>query len=191
MACGTLSANITANCDSPIVAGVGSTAYLINYDDWQNATVTADPANPLAIEVLTLATGSNIYKIEEVAANAIRPKYDVARESGLVRFKHTVDLRVERDDVATKEKIQNLNLGRFVIIVFTNSQKVEVFGADAGLTIAAGEQRNFYANQGAFMFSFASDDETLEPFAPKSYVGTSSPYSFATAKADITSQVAA
>lgn len=191
MACGTLAGNITANCDNPIVAGVGNTAYIINYDDWQEATVTAAGDNPLELTALTLASGDNIFKIETVAANAIRPRYDIARESGLVRFKHYVELRVERDDVATKEQVLQLNLGRFVIIVFTNSEQIEVLGADAGLTVEAAEQRNFYANQGSFLITFSSDDETLEPFIPKSYVGSSSPYDFATAKADITSQVSA
>ena len=191
MACGTLSANITANCDAPIVAGVGNVAYLINYDDWQSATITADASNPLALTVLTLASGTSIYTIETVAANAVRPRFDVSREAGRVRFKHYVELSVERDDVTTKEQILNLDLGRFVIIVFTNTQQIEVLGANAGLTIEAGEQRNFYANQGAFMITFSSDDETLEPFPPKSYIGSTSPYDFATAKADITAQVAA
>lgn len=191
MACGTLAANITTDCDNPIVAGVGGTLYLINYDDFQEATVTAAADNPLELTALTLATGDNIYKLETVASNAIRPRFESSKENGRVRFKHIVELSVERDDVATKEQILQLNLGRFVAIVFTNTDQIEVLGADAGLTIASGEQRNFYANQGAFTLVLESDDETLEPFIPKSYVGSASPYDFATAKADITSQVAA
>ena len=190
MACGTLAANITKDCDNPIVAGVGDTLYLINFSDWQDATVTADPLNPVSLTALTLASGDSIFKVEG-NANGNRPRYESVKEAGRVRFKHAIDFSVESDSSATLEQIQQINLGRFVGVLFTNTSQIQVFGAGTGLTIESGEQRNFYANQGAFTLMLSSDDETLEAFIPKNYVGTSSPYSFVTAKADITAQVSA
>jgi hypothetical protein len=190
MACGLLAANITRDCDSPIVAGVGDVLYVINFAEWQDATVTADPANAVSLTALTLASGDNIYTIEGIA-NSNRPRYEVVKEAGRVRFKHAIEFSVERDESATLEQIQSINQGRYVCILFTNTEQIQVFGAGTGLTIESGEQRNFYANQGAFTLILSSDDETLESIIPKNYVGTSSPYSFTTAKADITAQVAA
>lgn len=188
--CGNLSANITKDCSNPIRAGVGDTLYLVNYEDWQDATVTAGATNNIELTAITMASSKFIYKVEMAAANSIRPRYEISRENGRVRFKHYVEFSIERDDPDTKEQIQQLDLGRFVAIVFTNTDRIEVFGADTGLTREGGEERNFYANQGAFTLTLSSDDETLEPWMPKTYVGTSSPYSFSTAKADITAQVA-
>lgn len=184
MACGNLTANFTIDCTNPLVAGNESTLTLINFSDWQNATVTEDATYSTELTAITLATGINAYKIEGYR-NTVRTSSPDSIENGLTRYKHTVNFQLAGDDGLAKQIREKLGLGTYVAIVFTKSEKVEVFGAGTGLVLQGGEGRDRYANNGNAVIQLASDDESLETTVPKNYVGTSSPYSFKTAKADI------
>lgn len=184
MACGNLTANFTIDCTNPLVAGNESTLTLINFDDWQDATVTEDGTYSQELTAITLLTGINAYKVEGYR-NTVRTLYTSSIENGLTRYKHTVNFQVAGDDGLAKQLVERLGLGTYVAIVFTKSGQVEVFGAGTGLVLQGQDQRDRYANNGNAIIQLASDDESLETTVPKNYVGTSSPYSFKTAKADI------
>lgn len=189
MALCTLTANISLVCGEEIVGGVDGSVYLINRADWDTATVTEDAGNPCALTAITLATGKFIYKIEGVP-NSVTASAELARNSGRARYTHSIALTVNKDDAATKERLLELQSGRFVGIVFTNSGQVEVYGRDCGLVFNA-SSFNRNENDGAIPVTLASDEVALEGQLPANYIGSASPYSFATAKSDITSQVAA
>jgi len=184
MACGDLTANFTLTCASPLVSGNENILTLINYEDWVDATVTEDVTYSQEITAITLLTGKTAFKIEGYR-NTLRTQYDSSVENGLTRYKHLVNFQIGGDDGAAKDIVEKLGLGTYVAIAFTKSGQVEVFGAGTGLVLQGQTQRDRYANNGNAIIQLASDDESLEVKVPKNYVGTSSPYSFATAKADI------
>lgn len=184
MACGTLTANFTIDCADPLVGGNEETLTLINFADWQEATVTEGGTYSQELVAITLATGKFAYKVEGFR-NTVRTMYDSSVENGLTRYKHVVNFQIAGDDGLAKSLIEKLGLGTYVAITFTKSGKVEVFGAGTGLVIQGQTTSDRYANNGNATIQLASDDESLEVTIPKNYIGTSSPYSFADAKADI------
>ena len=184
MACGDLTANFTIDCTAPLVGGNESTVTLINFADWQNATVTEDGTYSQELTAITLLTGITAFKVEGYR-NTVRTQYDSSVENGLTRYKHTLNFQVAGDDGVAKQIVEKLGLGTYVAITFTKSGQVEVFGDGTGLVLQGQTNRDRYANNANATIQLASDDDSLEVTVPKNYVGTSSPYSFATAKADI------
>jgi hypothetical protein len=189
MSCEKIAGNILIDCQDLIIAGVGSDLYLVNFDDWQNAVVTTDSTNPLQITGITLASTVLMYKVQNFP-NSVRPKFDMSRDVGIRRYLHSVAFNVNKDDVDSKYQVLQILNGKYVAICFTNSQQIEVLGADAGLEASAQTIRDFYAAQGVFTLTLASNEEVLEALPTKSYTGATSPYSFATAKAEILAMVA-
>ena len=189
--CSKLGANIIAGCDTQLKAGVSSELYLINFEDWENGVVTYDSTDGLAVTEITVASGEKIYKVKPVSNNTIIASHSRTEVAGLVRYSHSVQFPIEQDDVTTKQQIRNLDLGKYVAIVFTNSKVIEVYGADAGLRTQDGDRQNRSENGGVYTIILQSDEAIPETDMPKSYIGASSPYDFATAKADLDAQLAA
>ena len=187
--CGTMSANIAAACDTKVVAGADNFVAVFNFEDWQKATITKN-ANFLLVESIVFPTGVTGFKIEGTSPNIVRPNYALTREAGQVRYKHAISVMVENASSSAKQQIYKLQQGRVVLIVFTNNKEIIIYGAGTGLLISAEAVRDLYANQGAFMLPFATDDETLEALPPLDYVGTGT-YNFQTAKAEILALLAA
>jgi len=162
MACGTIAANITASCSAPVVAGNGSTLYLANFDDWQQATKVYE-TNTLLVQSITLDTNKYLYKVEMPGSNNLKSMCDlVVSDVGITNYKHTVSFLIPQVDGATLEKVQALTKGKFVAFVVNNNDIIEIYGAKTGLQCVAGTIKDAYANSGMFLLSLASNDATLE-----------------------------
>jgi len=185
MSC-SLTASFVRDCDNPTVGGVFEELILINFSDWLDATVTISGSE---ISDITLASGANAYRLKTIP-NQVRPRAVGSKPNGIARYSHEVDAVVDGDDGVAKDFVREMQNGRFVAIVFTNSRQVEVYGERAGLEFSGDFQRNRYEQSGRFTFTLASNEESLEVFESLNYVGTSSPYDFATAKAEIEALVA-
>jgi hypothetical protein len=173
-----------------LVGGVDSTLVLVNFADWEDATVTRSGSNSQAITAITLATGKFAYKIE-ASRNTLRPSEESSVENGLTRYKHMVSFMLEGDDAASSLYEKTLGQGTYVAIVFTRGRQIKIFGAGTGLVLQGQTQQDYYANNAAKTLMLASDDEALEVVPPSNFIGTSSPFDFAAEKAVIEALIAA
>lgn len=181
MACGALTAGFTRDCTNPVIGGVDNDCYLIDFDIWQEATITQTGSE---ISAISLGTGKLAYKVESIQ-DQIRPNAVRSRENGIVRYQHSVPVVIDGDNGAAKDFVNTLEKGRYVAIVFTNSKQVEVYGAGSGLIVQGEGGRNRYEQDGRQVLTLASSEEVLETRESLNYVGASSPYNFAIAKAEI------
>lgn len=181
MNCGKLTVGFTRDCASPVVGGVLEEVYLINFEDWLDADIAISGSE---ITAIVLATGASAYKVGSIP-NQIRPNSERSRENGIVRYRHSVSIVIDGDDGAAKDFINTLEKGKYVAIVFTNSRQVEVYGNGTGLEVAGEGGRNRYEQDGRGILTLATNEESLEVREALNYVGASSPYDFATAKAEI------
>lgn len=187
--CGSIAANFTLDCNNPIVPGVGDFLYLFNFEDWQNATVTLDATNSLGITAITLASGITGYKIQG-NTNTNRPQDDNANEGGRTQYVHRVNFFIADDDIDAVELQHDINRGRYVAGLITNSGQIRIYGHGTGLVSVAQTQGDYYANGGAIALQLATDEEVPESQPPKLFLGSASPYSFSTAKTEFEALIA-
>lgn len=187
--CGSIAANFTLDCDNPMVPGVGDFLYLFNWEDWQNATITTDASNPLGITAITLASGITGFKIQG-NTNTNRPSDENASEGGRTQYLHRINFFVADDAVSSIELQHDLNRGRFVAGLITNSGQIRIYGHGTGLVSVNQTQGDYYANGGSIALQLATDEEVPEAQPPKLFLGSASPYSFATAKTEFEALIA-
>lgn len=186
MSCKKISVGIPLDCDTPAVAGVNDRLILFNFDD--KGSITKDANNPLAVTAISLASPALAYAFEG-QNNSNEPVQTAVKQGFQLGYNHQLTFRVFNDDADTKKVLNDIGKGRLIAIVQNNTDTFEIYGYETGLIVPDGgitRTLNDPANNGGYVIQLGTDTEiTQEPFLPYSYVGTSSPYDFATAKADI------
>jgi len=189
MSCGTLTSNFTLDCDNKPVGGVDATLYVFNYSEFQSWSVTLDGTNKSQVTAIAELSGETGFKVEGVV-NTTRPSTELIKEGGRSRYKHIINFQVGGLDEDAVEYVRKLNEGSYVCILVLNAQTIYIYGYEAGLETVAQAIQDLYANSGVFTLQLASNDETPETKPPLVYTGASSPYDFATAKAEIEALIA-
>lgn len=185
-ACNIISSGIPLDCDKPAVAGVNDRLFLFNFAD--KGTITKTTGNPISVEAITLAAAKVIYEFEG-QNNSNEPSYTAVRQGFQIGFNHQLTFRVFSTDADSKKILNDISRGRFVAILLNNDQTIEIYGYETGLIMPDGgltRSLNDVASNGSFVLQLGTDTNiTSEPFMPYSFVGTASPYSYASALADI------
>lgn len=183
--CAKISSGIALDCDNPSVAGVRDRLILFNFDD--RGSITKDAANPLEVTELSLTSPALAYEFEG-QNNSVEPNYSYVRPGFQGGFTHQVVFRVFEGSPTIKNILQDLTRGRVVAILINNDEYIEIYGYDTGLIIPDGglvRTLNDAESAGGFTITLQNNELTPEKFMPLTYVGTSSPYDFSTALADI------
>ena len=168
--CGTLAANLTADCANPLTPGTEDNLYLINKEDITGATF--DVANPLVMTGFTLAATKKVYKVEG-KKNSNVPSSTLAKKKYDNFHKHQVEFVGFNIDPAVKKEIDKIPHGEYVAIV-ENKHKgtagntaFEVYGWKNGMICDKLDRNPTDADSGgAYMITLASDDATPEPHIP-------------------------
>lgn len=137
-----LAQDIAGSCESPQVAGLKNTGYLINYDDIDWDTLAKNESNPNIIETLMLQSGKRAYKVI-VPGNTPFTGTQTALATGTYRNKFTKTASIvvlnSGPDVS-KNIIDQLANGKFVFIFENKYQGAdkkntfEVYGLEQGLS---------------------------------------------------------
>lgn len=136
--CGKIAANQLINCEYPPIGGANDRLILINYDDWNNSTITVDVGNSQLITGITLASGITAYEYEG-KNNSNEPKSALVRTKYTEVYDHEVMFKIFYNSAAVKKEIEKIPLGKFVAIVENNFKgsagecAFEVYGRDSGL----------------------------------------------------------
>jgi len=176
--CGKITQNYEINCDNPLQGGTNDKMVLINWDDWQDAVVTADIDNPQLIESIDLPSGVTGYLVEG-KNNSINPKSEMVKQRFAELFKHSIDYLVFKIDAGTKDDLEKKVQGRFVAITWNRYKgdngetSFEIYGKDAGMVLQVfTRDTNATDNQGAWVLQLATDEFSLEPHLPASLFDT-------------------
>lgn len=136
-----LAKDIAGSCESPQVAGLKNTGYLINFDDIDWDALTKDQTNAKIVASLNLLSGKRAYKVI-VPGNTPFTGTNAALAAGTYRNKFTKTANIvvldSGPDVA-KNIIDQLANGRFVFIFenkYAGADKkntFEIYGLETGL----------------------------------------------------------
>lgn len=177
--CGEISANVTIDCDNPLQAGAEDTLILINYNDWQNASITYNVTNPQIIENVVFASGAIGYSYDG-KNNSIGPKYEFIKQAYAEVYNHEINFKVFDVSPTAKIQLELMAKGSMVGIVnnkfkgASGNSAYEVYGTDAGLVMSQNIRDLLnQENQGAFDVIIKSAESAMEPHMPKTFFDTS------------------
>jgi len=174
--CGT-GVNFTKDCDFPQHGGTESDIMILDYDTVQAELASATPAivfdgttaNLITQFAFTTASARKGFLVES-NLNQIRPSIASVQKATGVFFAQTCIFQVADNKAATDKFVKEWSNKRVVLIYknkFKNEDaagKYKVFGLDNGLVLSAATLAA-YENEGAWMLTFASDENTPEKFA--------------------------
>lgn len=189
--CAQISADLEIDCDNVLTPGAEDLAWVINRDDWKDATITRNVTNPQIIEDIVLPSGAVAYRIEG-QNNSILPKYNSVKGRYVNLYNHEFNFKVFKIDPATKLQLEKLGNGRVVVIfenkfrTTTGNTSFEVLGSASGLIVPDGgilRDPGDSETTGAYDVTLKSEEtQGLEPHLPATIFITD----YTTSKAVIT-----
>jgi len=183
--CGRISANVLIDCDDPMIGGTKDLLYLINIDDWLDATITRNGSNSQIIEGVTLPSSTVAYKFEG-KNNSLEPKSMLAKGRYYELYDHEIVFKAFNNSPTVKQQIEALAKGKYVAIVENNHQgdegnaAFEVYGDESGLELAESERIvTDTDSQGAYTLTLRTSEYAREGHLPATFFLTD----YATTKA--------
>lgn len=177
MACGIISKNIAgAICAGNTIPGINKRIILINFEDFQRATITKGTSSNVitSIALAAAAKGYSITTLDKANISTISLK--VGTYANQFQHKVTTNIFVKSQDV--KDQICGMINGKFVAIVENNSMgangetKYELLGADSGLLITEFESVSNNADGVVYSFALGQSDTMFENALPLSIFKT-------------------
>lgn len=135
-------------CESASIGGFTGRAWLINWDQWVQATLTEDATG---ITAITLAnTGDQAYRVETARGSGVFAQTFTKNANGVSGYNHQVTLNIPTLAQAMKDAIDTLvNVNRVVVIIETDnfaegssataSPPYVVYGEKSGLELVTNE----------------------------------------------------
>lgn len=144
--------------------------------NWDEVSFTESGTTPNLLTALTMASGMSGYQMQGYKIS-LHPSLDVvAGTNGQSLVKDRVAFVVFSNSQLTKNTIQNLMVGRY-IVAFENAGKNEnsweVMGIGSGLEIKPQKIRDLQENGSAYMLLLESPDNELEVKLPQTFFITS------------------
>lgn len=172
--CGAISGNILFDCENPMQSGTRDRAWIINLADIDTITYNT---NKMIVEEITLKAGKTAFYIDG-QNNSIMPKASLVKLTYHDVYDHVIKMLGFDISPSTKENLEGMKSGRFVIItenVFKGTggnSAFEIYGLNVGLELTILEKDpNNQDTQGAFDFTFATN-KNKEPKMPLTFFDT-------------------
>jgi hypothetical protein len=163
--CGDIAADINRNCEDPLILGVQDDIYLINFSDWEEATVTRDGTNPKIITNIVMGSGGYAYKMSGFN-NSPGHSHTSKKSAYGYGWEHKISYLIFDLSPATKAVIDEKNQGKYVAIVINNykgtsgNAAIEVLGTTVGLSVPDGgivRDSNSADNDGAYAITMQTN----------------------------------
>lgn len=181
---GLLTADILNDCENPAIGGLEANVLFFNTPDINKSATTYNSTNKLLVTNFELKAEKIGYLLESVKQiHALKFEY-VIKELGLNKYKHTISFVILNPTVANRNKMHEMNGGRFTVMVetiFKGASSAEPFligGYDSGMelqvvTYASNE------NDGTISVEMTSVENYEEPKPVLTFLDTD----YATSKA--------
>lgn len=155
-----LTANISYDCSpaGKAKAGLETKAVIINKNDLDLTAVTTSGASITNISLMSGTTGYSIDWIKQLGSSTSE---FAANDSGVDSFSHGFACRVFGQGAADAERIRELGLGEYVVVVESkykgadNAEAFKIFGLENGLKMSEGSYTSL-ENDGSFLFTLSS-----------------------------------
>jgi hypothetical protein len=170
--CGTLTAGLALNCNTPLVPGTEDDILLANRSDISGFTV--DVSNPMLVTAITMKTDKVFYKFEGQNMSA-EPKSRLAATRYTKLYEHELRFKIFANDPATKLIVDKVIKGEVVAIVKLKDGRYEIYGKEIGLRVTEMERDPNNADTGgAYDLLLKTPDQAAkEPFLPATFYITS------------------
>lgn len=169
--CGEMAASVQIDCANIPVGGSADRIFIINKADVDKAASTTDASGmvtSLALKATKTAfviTGQN---------QSIAPEHSLVRQGSVSRYSHQVGFRAFKIDQTTKNELEKLANGLFVLVTETLGDEYEIYGWDVGLRLEELTRiLNDVESNGLFNGVLRTPDNLpAEPKLPRQYLNT-------------------
>lgn len=182
--CGSLTKNITFDCDEPLVAGARDRLILVNFDE--KGVVLRNALNPLIVESFLLIAGGAQGFQYDGKNNSNEPSFSLVKKDFAEVYEHIVKFKVFTNNGDDKKELELMAKGRVIAFVENHhlgadgDSAFEIYGLDTGLILSVHTRTVADdATQGAHDLELKSSEKSPEPHPPASFFKTD----FATTKA--------
>ena len=173
-----LANDIVNNCDHLAVSGIEEDVILIPFRHFDKGNSVVDATNRMLITDLVLTSGNAGNKLEGVKQlNRFNDEF-VPNEDGVDRWRHTFEGRIMTPSTENRLAASKLTKGESYVIVIhrkykgvNNADAFLVLGWDSGLYVTTMTESSV-DNDGAFVFTMASKDNSLEYDMPRNLLET-------------------
>jgi len=174
MGCGSIGRSEVNNCATPLVGGIGGGSRLIIYN-YDEVSFTESGTTPNLFTAITLASGASGYQFQGYKLS-LKPSVDmVSGPSGQGLFKHSAAFVVFSNTQLTKNNIQNLAQGRYVVLYENNGKNTESFelmGVNVGVEMKAQKIRDLQVEGAAYTLLLSTPDAELETKLPQTFLSS-------------------
>jgi len=173
MPCGEIIAGVTYDCENPLQGGANARIWVLNHGDV--TAVVEDGTLDNLLTDITLAASKTAFKFEGFRNSVSGVQELIVPDSGQSLFKHQTGLTIFGITQVIKNQVQNLALGRFIVIVENNGKNAnsfEVYGLNQGLVLTSGQVKSTGENNGAYTLVLASDEVANEAKLPQTLFDT-------------------
>lgn len=185
--CGKIAAGALFNCAQPITGGVDDRIILINKSDIQS--VVYDVNNSLIVTDIVLTASPAAVAYAFVGTNnSVDARWQLNRVKYGKNYDHEVIFKIFDDGPVTRQTIDEMAGGKFVVIQINNYRGLldkaafEIKGLSQGLILTAAEANKSDSDtQGAPNLTLATPDTYKEPLPPAFFFDTD----YATTKAKV------
>ena len=174
MGCGSIGRSEVNNCATPIVGGIGGGSRLVVYN-YDEVSFTESGTTPNLFTAITLTSGASGYQFQGYKLS-LKPSVDVvAGASGQSLFKHSTAFVIFSNTQLTKNNIQNLAQGRYVVLYENNGKNTESFelmGVNVGLELKPQKIRDLQVDGAAYTLLLQTPDAELETKLPQTFLSS-------------------
>lgn len=129
--------SIAFDCDAPQQGGVDNFFYVLNYEDWKNATVTVDGSTNEITAITLTGSGTAGYKFSVPKSNNILPTSPIRTTDGVDGFDHTIQAMINTIEQLDRENIARVRFNKIVVIVPLLDGRAQLFGGGIDATPSA------------------------------------------------------
>lgn len=174
--CDKITAGISPDCTTELVAGVNDRIWIGNHSDI--STLTRNVTNNEIIEDIILESGEEIYQyIGKNYSNM--PTTTLVVEEFASSFEHKIEIRIFADGDVVKRQLKEMKHAKLFVITQNNYQGASdasaftMYGTRNGLKLIELEQlKGDSASLGSYRLVFASNPKALEPYPPNDVFDT-------------------
>lgn len=172
-----IAADITHDCDNPLVRGLEDNAIIINRADVDFDSCTFDTTNKNQLKTLVLKTGKKGFTVKQLNDSFSGTGSTMVKGTYKNRFDNLFNFLISDNDPEVKESIINIAGGTFLVVIENKHKNLskattpgdstfEVIGFDAGLMAETIESLKYdEETQGGYLISLKETGSGRPPLA--------------------------
>jgi len=180
--CNKLTAGVLFDCDNIINPGAEDKIVIFNWADVDKASTNLVTGKSTQIETFATLNSATGYIFSGTNASNVGNEANIADGFNPQKYEHTPSFYIFQDNEEVPERVKELIGGNYIVVLFTKSEQIKVYGWDTGLK--ASYTKSTVENEALYPITFGNNENEFQTTPAKTYVADGTK-DFEARKADI------